>query len=450
MDTKERILLAALELFSRDGYEAVSVSMIAGTLNMTKGALYKHYKSKRDIFEQILLRMEERERANKGDFSLPDDLFEHMPARYKKTGLERLCAYTLAQFVYWTEDDFAARFRRMLSLERYRNREMNALYQRYLGAGPLHNVERCLQNLEELGLSAPGCGQLALEFYAPVYTLIGLFDGGGDARDIAASLKAHLERFIYRLDGYAWRQESVGEPALKYPRSQKYSGEKYLSMLTGPNPLKLMEELLLGHLIKNNALVCDLGSNGISSLFLAKEYGFRVYAANLGGKPAADINCFPEEGLDPSRVQSFRADAMALPFPNAFFDAVICVNAYHYFGRDKRYLAEKLLPYVKPGGYIYIAVPGMVKDCHERPPRELLLFWNPEQLDYLHDASYWRGIVSAAKGVDVLSVKEMESKAEAWQDWLLREHPYALRDRTAMEAGAGKYLNFIQIILRKR
>ena len=58
-NTKESILLAALRLFARDGYEAVSVSQIAGALGMTKGALYKHYKNKRDIFDSILARMEQ-------------------------------------------------------------------------------------------------------------------------------------------------------------------------------------------------------------------------------------------------------------------------------------------------------------------------------------------------------------------------------------------------------
>ena len=56
-DTKEKILLAALRLFAREGYEAVSVSDIAGELGMTKGALYKHYKNKRDIFDSIVARM---------------------------------------------------------------------------------------------------------------------------------------------------------------------------------------------------------------------------------------------------------------------------------------------------------------------------------------------------------------------------------------------------------
>ena len=51
---KEEILIVALHLFARDGYEAVSVSQIAGELDMTKGALYRHYKSKRDIFDCIV------------------------------------------------------------------------------------------------------------------------------------------------------------------------------------------------------------------------------------------------------------------------------------------------------------------------------------------------------------------------------------------------------------
>ena len=141
MDTKEKILHVALALFARDGYEAVSVSMIAGELGMTKGALYKHYENKRAIFDSIVRRMEENDYENAKSFHMPEDLFEKMSDRYRSTEFEQLCAYTLAQFVYWTEDSFASQFRKMLSLERYRNAEMNALYQQYLGAGPLRYVE---------------------------------------------------------------------------------------------------------------------------------------------------------------------------------------------------------------------------------------------------------------------------------------------------------------------
>ena len=70
-DTKEQILLAALRLFARDGYEAVSVSQIAGALGMTKGALYKHYKNKQDIFDSIVARMEQLDAIHARQYQLP-------------------------------------------------------------------------------------------------------------------------------------------------------------------------------------------------------------------------------------------------------------------------------------------------------------------------------------------------------------------------------------------
>ncbi len=59
------------------------------------------------------------------------------------------------------------------------------------------------------------------------------------------------------------------------------------------------------------------------------------------------------------------------PVEKEFFDAVVNVGAFNYYGRDDAYLSDEILPYVKHGGYIYIAVPGMVKDCHDALPEEL-------------------------------------------------------------------------------
>lgn len=451
MDTKEKILLAALKLFAIDGYEAVSVSMIAGKVGITKGALYKHYENKRDIFDSIVRRMEEKEHENALNFVLPEDLFENMPASYRGTKLEQLYAYTLVHFVYWTEDSFASLFRKMVSLERYRNEEMNALYQKYLGIGPLNQVEERMRSLSEAGLMDASPWHMALAFYAPVYTLIGLFDGGGDKAQINAQLKAHMEQFVTRLERQAKAIVKSNIAGIQYTKSNKYTGYKYMSMLTGPNSLKLTEELLFGHLIKKNATVFSLASdNGLSSFFLAKEYGFKVYAASLWGELEKSAAFFATEGIEPERLQAVKADNGEMPFKAEYFDAVISINSFNYLGRDKHYLNEKLLPYVKHGGYIYIAIPGMVADCHNRLPRELLLSWNPDQLEYLHDISYWRGIVSAARGIDVLTVQQMEGKEDLWWDWLYQGSPSAVNARKAIEAGAGKYLNFIKIVLRKR
>lgn len=238
---------------------------------------------------------------------------------------------------------------------------------------------------------------------------------------------------------------------MNYCKSEKYNTPALQAKFMGPNPVKLEEELLLNHRIPDGAVVCDLGSGqGLTSVFLAKEYGFTVYAADLWSDPEENRKFFDAMGLDREQIVPVKADATALPFEKEFFDAVVSTDSYNYFGRDGRYLDEKLLPFVKSGGYIYIAVPGMKKDCHDALPPELLLSWTPEQLDYLHDVDYWREIVGKCQGAEVLSVQEMESNEEVWADWLRQENEYAVSDRKSMEAGGGKYLNFIAIVLRKK
>ena len=238
---------------------------------------------------------------------------------------------------------------------------------------------------------------------------------------------------------------------MKYPLSEKYNTPELMAKIMGPNPLKLEEELLKGHLIPAGAVVCDLGSGqGLTSVFLAKEYGFKVYAADLWSDPEENRTFFRHMGLTDEQIVPVKADAEALPFEKAFFDAVVSTDSYNYFGRNPDYLDEKLLPFVKPGGYIYIAIPGMKKDCHTHLPPELLLSWTPEQMDYMHDADYWQNMVSQCKGAQILTVEQMRSNEEVWADWLAQENEYAIGDRKAMEAGGGKYLNFIKIVLRKR
>lgn len=238
---------------------------------------------------------------------------------------------------------------------------------------------------------------------------------------------------------------------MKCIKSEKYNTPALQAKIMGPNPVKLEEELLLNHNIPNGAIVCDLGSGqGLTSVFLAKEYGFTVYAADLWSDPEENRKFFDAMGVDREQIIPVKADAADLPFEKEFFDAVVSVDSYNYFGRDEHYLDEKLLPFIKSGGYIYIAIPGMKRDCHDNLPQELLLSWTPEQLDYMHDIEYWSRMVGKCKDANVLSVKEMESNEEVWADWLMQDNEYAVGDRKSMEAGGGKYLNFIAIVMRKK
>ena len=238
---------------------------------------------------------------------------------------------------------------------------------------------------------------------------------------------------------------------MKYILSEKYNTPELQSKIMGPNPVKLEEELLKNHKIPKGSIVCDLGSGqGLTGVFLAKEYGFTVYAADLWSDPGENRRFFDEMGLSREQIIPVKADAEDLPFEKNFFDAVVSTDSYNYFGRNEHYLDDKLLPFVKSGGYIYIAIPGMKKDCHNNLPKELLLSWTPEQLDYMHDVDYWTDMVSKSKNANIISVKEMESNEEVWADWLKQDNEYAVGDRKSMEAGGGKYLNFISIVLQKK
>ncbi len=238
---------------------------------------------------------------------------------------------------------------------------------------------------------------------------------------------------------------------MKYNKAEKYNTPFLKSLIMGPNPIKLEEELLQNHKIPSGATVMDLGcGRGLTSAFLVKEYGFRTFAVDLWVSATENKQFFDRMGLTTEQIISIHADATALPFAEEFFDAVVSTDSYNFFGRDPEYLDQQLLPFVKHGGYIYITIPGMKKDRHDNPPEELLLSWTPEQLDYIHDADYWRGIVGRSEGAEIISVHEMESNEECWNDWLESDNEYARSDRKSMEAGAGKYLNFVAIILRRK
>ena len=238
---------------------------------------------------------------------------------------------------------------------------------------------------------------------------------------------------------------------MNYILSKKYETPELMAKIMGPNPIKLEEELMLGHKIPDGSVVCDLGSGqGLTSVFLAKEYGFKVYAADLWSDPEENKKFFEGMGLTEEQIIPVKADAEDLPFDKEFFDAVVTTDSYNYFGRNPKYLDDKLLPFVKNGGYIYISIPGMKKDCHDDLPKELLLSWTPGQLDYMHDVDYWKAMAEQCSGAELVEIGEMESNDEVWADWLKQENEYAVGDRKSMEAGGGKYLNFIKIVLRKK
>lgn len=236
-----------------------------------------------------------------------------------------------------------------------------------------------------------------------------------------------------------------------FPKATSFDAALVRSKIMGPNPLKLCEELLHDVHIPCGVRVCDLGSGtGITSALLAREYGFDTYAVDLWSDPVENRAFFDSLGIPCNTIHPVKADAsQGLPFEHGFFDAVVSIDSYNYYGRNPHYLSERLLPYVTRGGMLCLSIPGMVRDCHENLPDCLLASWTPEQLDYMHDIAWWRAMIEPTPGVEIVSMQPMLCTNEAWADWLACDNEYAAGDRAAVEAGALEHINTIAIVLKK-
>ena len=188
---KEEILIVALHLFARDGYEAVSVSQIAGELDMTKGALYRHYKSKRDIFDCIVQRMEQQDSEQARQNEVPEESIEKVPEEYQNVSVEDFVGYSKSMFEYWTEDDFASSFRKILTLEQFRNEEMQNLYQQYLVFGPAEYVKDLFKNME---IKHPE--EEAVKFYANMFFYYSIYDGATDKTKAKCQFEYMLDKIV--------------------------------------------------------------------------------------------------------------------------------------------------------------------------------------------------------------------------------------------------------------
>ena len=199
-DTKERILETALELFAQSGYLGTSMSDIAKQLGLTKAALYKHYTCKQEILERIVERMNKMDYERAEAYEMPETEPDGFAEAYMNVPVEKIRAYSTAQFDHWTKEPFSANFRKMLTLEQYRDPKLSKLYQDYLATGPVEYMAAIFRKLTD---SDEAAMQLALEFYGPMYLLYSVYDGEEQKESVSPLLEAHIDRFIARVEsGY--------------------------------------------------------------------------------------------------------------------------------------------------------------------------------------------------------------------------------------------------------
>lgn len=232
------------------------------------------------------------------------------------------------------------------------------------------------------------------------------------------------------------------------PFTDNYDKAFLLDAMMGPNAMRIMEEMTSFLPLAPGMRILDLGCGmGISSVLLAKKYDVTVFAADLWIAPGENAQRFASLGLD-AKIFPFLVDATKeIPFAHEYFDMILSVDAYHYFGSNEAML-PKILPFLKKDGMIAVAVPGFNQDFPEgRLPEEIQPFWTPDW--FFYSCAWWRALWEKEPGIAIAEVREMDACKQAWDEWLQSPNPYAQGDVLMMEAGAGKYFNFIQIMGRK-
>ena len=234
----------------------------------------------------------------------------------------------------------------------------------------------------------------------------------------------------------------------RFPRSSQYHPEWVIENGFGANVLWLTEWLSSVVDLKPGMRVLDLGcGKGTSSIFLAREFGVQVWAADLWISASENIQRIRDAGVE-DNVFPIHADARALPFAGDFFDAVLSVDSFSYYGSDGLYL-NYLANFVKPGGQIGIAGAGLVREFDGSVPEHLKRFWTQDCWG-LHSAAWWRQHWERTGIVDVEVADTMPQGWQVWLDWHTTAYPDNTMKIETLKADRGQYLGYVRMVGHRR
>ncbi|QSF47330.1 SAM-dependent methyltransferase [Paenibacillus tianjinensis] len=193
---------------------------------------------------------------------------------------------------------------------------------------------------------------------------------------------------------------------------EEQTNSKYI---IGPDALRLLELLCEKMKFTPGMRVLDMGCGiGITSIILAKEYGVNVFANDLWFSASDNYKRFVKAGVS-DLVVPIQADARSLPYASDFFDAVISIDAYHYFGTDECYFSSHYARLAKQGGQYGIVCPALTREFTEGLPDGLASLWEPEMYAW-HSASWWRNMWQKTNLVEVTNAEEIPNGKALWRE----------------------------------
>ena len=237
-----------------------------------------------------------------------------------------------------------------------------------------------------------------------------------------------------------------------YPRTAKYDPDWQVEMALGCPTLWLLERLCERMELRPGMRVLDLGCGKAGgSIFLAKEFGLQVWAADLMVEPSENWQRIKKEGLE-KQIFPLHVDARDMPFADGFFDAVISVNAIWFFATDDRYLRRQLVRIVQPGGQFGIITPGFYHDFEgdlpENLPSQLKPYWDSCSLAAWHSAEWWRRHWLKTGQVEVLLADNFPGN-EGYQMYLDWERIIGYEEQLAEHDG-GQNITFVRLVAKRK
>lgn len=235
----------------------------------------------------------------------------------------------------------------------------------------------------------------------------------------------------------------------RFPRSSKYHPEWIVASVSGgANALWMTEWLAEALDLRPGMRVLDLGcGRAASSIFLRRELGVEVWATDLWFSASENLQRVRDAGVEDG-VYPIQADARSLPFAADFFDAVVCIDSYIYFGTDDLYL-NYLARFVKPGGPVGIAGAGLIREIDEAVPEHLREWWT-QDMWYLHSVAWWRRHWERTGIVDIASADTLTDGWQRWLEWHKAIAPDNAAEIQALEADRGSWLGYVRLVGRRR
>lgn len=236
------------------------------------------------------------------------------------------------------------------------------------------------------------------------------------------------------------------------PKSAKYDPEWMIKNEMGPSSVWLVEFLTQAMELKPGMKVLDMGcGKAMSSIFLAREFGVQVWANDLWISATDNLKRIQADNVEDS-VFPIRAEAHALPYAENFFDAIISVDSFQYYGTNETYLSSfaKLL---KPNGQIGIIIPGLLKEFEGEVPSNLKPHWDTEWY-YWHTPEWWASLWNRSGMVDIDLADNMPGGWELWMKWETTAKASGLWQRSGdielLTADGGEYLGFTRVIAHRK